>query len=98
MDNNENFEEVVGKATLKNSLEKLNQRNYELAGLAELSNQLLNKFLNPGNKSEEEEPSLVEKQRQPDTLVEFFDDVSKRIHTNITIIENNLGRVLGMID
>ena len=99
MDNNEKRNELVAeKSTLKNSLEKLNQRNYELTELAGLSSQLLNKFLNPRNEPMDEKASLAEKQRQPDTLVEVFDDVSKRMNANINIIGNNLERVLGMID
>jgi len=85
--------------TLLNSLETLNQRNYELVDLVALSERLLEKFLNPRNKPIENIPQeLATKEAQPGTLVDEFYDVSNRLKAHSDIIGRNLERVIVMIE
>ena len=86
------------KQTLKTSLDKLNQRNYELNDIASLSSQLAEKFFNPNNVPRDMNDSDLAKQRQPDNIVEVFDDVSKRLGDNINTIGSNLQRILAMME
>lgn len=89
---------LTEKQTLKNSLEKLNQKNYELSDIASLSSQLAEKFFNPNNESRDTKGCDIGKERQPDNIVEVFDDVSKRLGDNINTIGNNLNRILQMME
>jgi len=79
--------------TLKNSLEELNQRYFEMDDLLILSNQLLKTFTNPIDK----EGGGVPEPRQPETLIGEFDFVSVRMKRNIIGIKSNLERVIEMI-
>tara|TARA_B110000908_G_C10179198_1_gene414791 strand:+ start:422 stop:724 length:303 start_codon:yes stop_codon:yes gene_type:complete len=89
---------LTEKQTLKNSLEKLNQRNYELSDIAALSSRLSEKFFNPNDEPRDMESPNPVKEKQPDNIVEVFDDVSERISRNINIIASNLHSILNMMD
>ena len=89
---------LTEKQTLKTSLDKLNQRNYELNDIASLSSHLAEKFFNPNNEPRDMIGSDLAKERQPDNIVEVFDDVSKRLGNNINTIGSNLQRILAMME
>jgi hypothetical protein len=85
------------KQTLKNSLEKLNQRNYELSDIALLSSELAEKFFYPHNEPKDNAVLVKEEEVLPDNIVEVFDGVSRRLGNNINHIGHNLQRILSMI-
>ena len=89
---------LTQKPTLNNSLEKLNQRSYELSDIASLSSKLAEKFFNPNNEPKDLKGCDKEKERQPDNIVEVFNDVSKRLGNNINTIGDNLNRILDMME
>jgi hypothetical protein len=89
---------LTEKQTLKTSLEKLNQRNYELNDIASLSSLLVEKFFNPNNEPRDNQGSDREKERQPDNIVEVFDEVSKKLGNNINTIGSNLQRILALME
>jgi hypothetical protein len=89
---------LTEKQTLKTSLEKLNQRNYELTDIASLSSLLVEKFFNPNNEPRDNQGSDREKERQPDNIVEVFDEVSKKLGNNINTIGSNLQRILALME
>jgi hypothetical protein len=89
---------LTEKQTLKTSLEKLNQRNYELNDIASLSSLLVEKFFNPNNEPRDNQGSDREKERQPDNIVEVFDEVSKKLGNNINTIGSNLQRILAIME
>ena len=88
---------LTEKQTLKNSLEKLNQRNYELNDIASLSSELAEKFFNPHNENKDNVVPEKEVEVLPDNIVEVFDGVSRRLGNNINHIGHNLQRILTMM-
>ncbi len=85
------------KSTLKNSLDLINANKYEMEELVQLSNTLLNKFINPHSELDDLKGLQMEERLRIKNIIELFDSATNDIKHSISDVKNNLEKVLDMI-